>query len=1325
MFKKLNLFKEARFLFEAAPQPEYYTEPEPESESIPDPKHTRVIHQNVYLKSHEEPRKELRQEMEVAGRKEEVKEESEVQRIIINIEININTCKEEILEVQSHKERYTSGCVFACEGLEELVGSCGVRYNDCLLRDGEDEDKKPELDEIKKDVDEARRALDKLKINENLALKARIVELRKVIETKKEEMSEEGIKKLLMNRLGIENEVLGGILAEKLGFGEMSETLIEALDARGKDLDKEDGLDDTAAAKGMIDVITRQINGLEVSLIMFTDGPKKLIENHKDDIRKFDQFLKLNKGGKYGQEISKRVIYLIEKYTTGIVEDKETKINIRKIEEDVILAYVADTLAEGGLDASPEKIRTAFKYYELGKHRSGAENSESKAIIDKIIALNKEQKLSGIEWSFMGGTDATDTKVRKDAEWHTEKSDSFITLLNLIDAGNLVPADLLTPTQIALVDKYIDLVNTSDTTEVNKFVAENKLEFLKGGGLFDAALAIQRAEDFKKRFTENDKAMISEKEEKIYLELNKTNKDSKDHRKSGLALSVVVPEEDNGVDVPPITDEDNGVDVPPITDEDDGVEVPPITDEDDDGVEVPPITEDDDGVEVPPITDEDDGVEVPPITDEDIDTSLFSEIEKKKMDEATKKGYRYVPLYVAVEKLVGKGKLVENSETGRLQIVDQDKYEWVDDPYGHMDIEDDVTRASLHIGSMNWAIKEIEVEDGVLVEPIEPEAPEHNYQDERVPSSLKQPGCKFYIDEKGLVRNEARPNCVYTEESKGTIVEEQYGTGAFRYLIEGGNPAEDQNWVGAKKIFGFLVPISLAETARAFKRSQEIHAKGPESEGGTEALRVTTGLPKNLAEAGFTTGADGNPVNPEFPAVKYEILADGETVQEMTPDGNIYYYLPGASIAAGPITQAAYSEHLAGQAAEQARKKDEAYWASEEGQKIQKETENYEELVKGFNKELPAAKEEIREKLKKDPVMSPGAFFAHKKDYYRTKIAQIMDNLDYGFDQDNENEWAKIASITVTICEKHNFPPELIMWEKVDGFGKDSTTIEVDGEDFDADNQEHVNAMYERINRWVEGEPGQRKLKALQEGFNKDLVSDYKIYLEAVLGAEGVAADFDGMLGTEEKSKNAYIDRVVELCKEKNFSPYAINFGQLLEGGDNEIDYEYWGNKKTEYDDKENKEVIDVLDTFITQFKTYNVDEIVDSKGKKEIPSVEAMHKVQSVYEKLEQKYGSNAELLSQIRAERQKYVFSNSLWGMQKKAVYESEYGPLYGYKELNEAAKKLSKSWEEARGEDAGPGIFDGMINKFTDWHSGDSKTDKKDEKKESFEIDPTMAP
>lgn len=197
---------------------------------------------------------------------------------------------------------------------------------------------------------------------------------------------------------------------------------------------------------------------------------------------------------------------------------------------------------------SPEAIGEAMYKYDLSEHEESFRKVETEAtrIINKIIAAKKEGKLDGITFMYVGGTNGKRHDLNKleatrnDAEqkeWHQKKADALANIL--IGKKRIQPIRLqtLVATNEATIKEYIAKVAANNDTDLRAFLraGTNESTFCVAGGLFDLALAYQRADDLYGTINEGRK--INPRKDLIGLSL-KTDSNSIRYRKSKLYFTM-------------------------------------------------------------------------------------------------------------------------------------------------------------------------------------------------------------------------------------------------------------------------------------------------------------------------------------------------------------------------------------------------------------------------------------------------------------------------------------------------------------------------------------------------------------------------------------------------------------------------------------------------------------------------------------------------------------------------------------------------------------------------------------------------------------------
>lgn len=283
-------------------------------------------------------------------------------------------------------------------------------------------------------------------------------------------------------------------------------------------LTEADALTDPAA-------IDTKIKEAETALQALT--PEKYITNRSEAIDKhkpllalFDQLKAIGKEGTHAKTVLDEIRAAIVA-ALGKEEDPSTIPDKIKSDfsEKLAIAFVADTI-----EVTPEDFQAAIRFYKLGQYRVLNEThpkfQKNKEILDKFVAAKKDGKLNGITFDFFGSTNNVDHSRTVDLAWHQEKAAALIKILELNTVGRLqvdaAIARFITD-NTALIRQYTTEVATGDKAKYMKVVDDNKDKFLKGGTIFDLALRLQRASEFKRLVEDKSKPADGEKYTDIFV----------------------------------------------------------------------------------------------------------------------------------------------------------------------------------------------------------------------------------------------------------------------------------------------------------------------------------------------------------------------------------------------------------------------------------------------------------------------------------------------------------------------------------------------------------------------------------------------------------------------------------------------------------------------------------------------------------------------------------------------------------------------------------------------------------------------------------------
>lgn len=201
------------------------------------------------------------------------------------------------------------------------------------------------------------------------------------------------------------------------------------------------------------------------------------------------------------------------------------------------------------INESPEDIEKAFYNYNLAEHDEANRTPklEAQRIIDKIIAAKKEGKLKGITFLYLGGTNGQRHDLNKlekrmaveIKQWHEKKSEAFKNIIK--GKSKIQPPELqaFITSNESLIKQYQAEVAAGNVVDLKAFLATNNAEFCDAGGLFDLALAYQRADDLYGVINEGKK--MDPLKDAITLDL-RTGAGSEDLQNCRSKLEFTMPE---------------------------------------------------------------------------------------------------------------------------------------------------------------------------------------------------------------------------------------------------------------------------------------------------------------------------------------------------------------------------------------------------------------------------------------------------------------------------------------------------------------------------------------------------------------------------------------------------------------------------------------------------------------------------------------------------------------------------------------------------------------------------------------------------------------
>lgn len=381
----------------------------------------------------------------------------------------------------------------------------------------------------------------------NAAAMASIKETKAALETAKERISPD----FIWNEVFTNNSEMGKVppavgvaLKEKYGADAKVKAIVDAVTTL---LDEADKSVDPAAIKAKIAEAKDKLTKLTIEA--FADELPEFANKYKDITKAVEALSKLGGDGKYCK-VAK------EKMATEVAANIKDKGDMtadmikQEYEQDILMGHVADVINLP--EVTPENIKTAIRSYELGLAEPGKETDAAKKIIDALVANKDALKKAGVKMDFLGSTDGTDHKLIKAPDYHTAKAAALSKLLAFSDAGKLTttPAggiDLAAGSATrGLIEQYIKETAAGKGYE---FIKAHQSEFLTGGKIFDAALALQRAEDMKKRvgvegFALDKDGKVLATESGLTIELGTTNVKTDSakaatERNSGITFSAV------------------------------------------------------------------------------------------------------------------------------------------------------------------------------------------------------------------------------------------------------------------------------------------------------------------------------------------------------------------------------------------------------------------------------------------------------------------------------------------------------------------------------------------------------------------------------------------------------------------------------------------------------------------------------------------------------------------------------------------------------------------------------------------------------------------
>lgn len=331
--------------------------------------------------------------------------------------------------------------------------------------------------------------------------RARATEAKAGVETAKSTVTLDILRTKIKEQLGTGNEQLKDVLATVLVPDDVQTEIDADFAAVTRLLTEAEGMDNP-------DLIGHKIEEAQTKFGIIK--PEKYLEGR--NINQFKPLLAFvekvkatgsNEDGTHAKAVKNEILAAI---TTDLGNGEFDIVQKLKDEfsEKLAIAVVADTI-----DETPEDFKDATRFYKLGQYKILNENhpkyKKSQEILQKFVTAKNEGRLQGIAFDFFGSTNNVDHRRTTSESWHKEKAKALEKVLEINTAGNLQVSPEIAQfinDNAVLIGQYIQAVNAANKVEYMKLVDQNPDKFLKGGTIFDLALRLQRAADFK-RFVES------------------------------------------------------------------------------------------------------------------------------------------------------------------------------------------------------------------------------------------------------------------------------------------------------------------------------------------------------------------------------------------------------------------------------------------------------------------------------------------------------------------------------------------------------------------------------------------------------------------------------------------------------------------------------------------------------------------------------------------------------------------------------------------------------------------------------------------------------
>lgn len=219
------------------------------------------------------------------------------------------------------------------------------------------------------------------------------------------------------------------------------------------------------------------------------------------------------------------------------------RLNPTENKKVLALAYIADTInASESREITPKDIGDAVLTYELGtftKENLTPQEEKHLEIIRSILSDSKLRNLIRIR--IEGATDATgwrmqNPETKRSQELYKRQYETFKKLFQLHQQGRIAPPDYLNAQELDLLQTFtdlnLDLNKESEMRLFHTYVERDSAIIRNGGGLFDKALALQRAKTLAQRLD-----IDMDKADRKYNLRSETRRRGASHRTARASLT--------------------------------------------------------------------------------------------------------------------------------------------------------------------------------------------------------------------------------------------------------------------------------------------------------------------------------------------------------------------------------------------------------------------------------------------------------------------------------------------------------------------------------------------------------------------------------------------------------------------------------------------------------------------------------------------------------------------------------------------------------------------------------------------------------------------